>query len=62
MLSTPNGPAGAIKDKAPGCIDISAEAAKWSVEFGEEAARFLEKAVVDSMSDYEYLKCHRMTL
>lgn len=62
MLSTLNDSAGVIKDKAPGCVDISAEAAKWSVEFGEEAARFLEKAVVDSMPDYEYLKSHRMTL
>lgn len=62
MLSTLNGSAGVIKDKAPGCIDISAEAAKWSMEFGEEAARSLEKAVVDSMPDYEFLRSHRITV
>jgi hypothetical protein len=43
-------------------IDIDAEAAKWKVEFGEEIAQMIEKAVRDSMPDYEYLKARRITV
>ncbi|KAJ5191964.1 uncharacterized protein N7498_010949 [Penicillium cinerascens] len=61
MLSSLLGSKGVIKDKAPANLDIAAEAAKWKVEFGEEAAQMLEKAVWDSMPDYEYLKSKRIT-
>lgn len=61
MLSSLEGSKGVMKDKAPANIDIAAEAAKWKVEFGEEAAQMLEKAVWNSMPDYEYLKSKRIT-
>lgn len=61
MLSSLEASKGVIKDKAPAHIDIAAEAAKWKVEFGEEVAQMIEKAVWDSMPDYEYLKSKRIT-
>ncbi|KAJ5134909.1 hypothetical protein N7448_000071 [Penicillium atrosanguineum] len=61
MLSSLEASKGVIRDKAPANIDIAAEAAKWRIEFGEEAAQFIEKAVWDSMPDYEYLKSKRIT-
>jgi hypothetical protein len=62
MLSSLQGSKGVMKDKAPENIDIAAEAAKWKVEFGEETAQLIEKAVWDSMPDYEYLKSKRITV
>ncbi|OOQ89072.1 hypothetical protein PEBR_10511 [Penicillium brasilianum] len=62
MLSTLEASKGIVKDKAPEKIDIAAEAAKWKVEFGEEIAGLVEKAVRDSMPDYEYLKARRLTV
>lgn len=62
MLSSLDGSSGVLRDKAPATIDIPAEVAKWMVEFGEETAQFLEKAVWDSMPDYEYLKARRLTV
>ncbi|KAJ5754415.1 hypothetical protein N7533_003958 [Penicillium manginii] len=62
MLSTLEDSKGIVKDKAPVSIDIDAEAAKWKVEFGEEIAQMIEKAVRDSMPDYEYLKARRITV
>ena len=61
MMSSLSASKGVIKDKAPANIDIAAEAAKWKVEFGEEVAQIIEKAVWDSMPDYEYLKSKRIT-
>ncbi|CAL5867164.1 uncharacterized protein PFLUO_LOCUS1376 [Penicillium psychrofluorescens] len=60
MLSTLNGSKGVVKDKTPANIDIAAEAEKWKAEFGEEAGQMVEKAVWDSMPDYEYLKARRV--
>ncbi|KAJ6107139.1 hypothetical protein N7523_008462 [Penicillium sp. IBT 18751x] len=60
MLSSLEASKGVIKDKAPANIDIAAEAEKWKVEFGEQAAQIIEKAVRDSMPDYEYLKSKRI--
>lgn len=62
MLSTLETSSGIVKDKAPMEIDIGAEAAKWKVEFGEEAAQFIEQAVMDSMPDYEFLRARRITV
>ncbi|PYI09172.1 hypothetical protein BO78DRAFT_395042 [Aspergillus sclerotiicarbonarius CBS 121057] len=62
MLSTLQGSSGVMKDKEPGVIDIATEAKKWRVEFGEEMAQFVEKAVSDAMPDYEYLKARRVTV
>jgi len=62
MLSSIEGSKGVIKDKAPANIDIAAETAKWKVGFGEETAHIIEKAVWDSMPDYEYLKSKRITV
>ncbi|KAJ5647095.1 hypothetical protein N7490_003467 [Penicillium lividum] len=61
MLSTLEDSSGIVKDKAPANIDVSAEATKWKAEFGEEMGGFIEKAVRDSMPDYEYLKARRVT-
>lgn len=43
-------------------IDIAAEAVKWKTEFGDEIAGIIEKAVRDSMEDYEYLRARRITV
>lgn len=56
MLSTLNASKGIVKDKAPQTVDIPSEAEKWRAEFGDDAGRMLEKAVYDSMPDYEYLR------
>lgn len=61
MLSTLEASNGIVLDKAPDHVDIAAEAAKWKAEFGEEVAGLIEKAVWDSMPDYEYLKARRLT-
>jgi hypothetical protein len=61
MLSSIEASKGIIKDKAPASIDIAAEAAKWKIEFGDEVAQVIEKAVWDSMPDYEYLRSKRIT-
>lgn len=61
MLSTLEASHGIVKDKAPEIIDIAAEVTKWKAEFGEEIAGLIEKAVWDSMPDYEYLKARRLT-
>jgi hypothetical protein len=62
MLSTLHASKGVVKDKTPANIDIAAEAEKWKAEFGEEVAQIIEKAVWDSMPDYEYLKARRVTV
>lgn len=62
MLSTLQASSRPNKDLAPESIDIPAEAAKWKAEFGEEIASEIEKAVSDSMEDYEYLKARRLTV
>lgn len=56
MTSTLKESKGVIKDKTPGIVDIDAEAEKWKEEFGVETAAFLERAVRDTMPDYEYLR------
>ncbi|KAK4148672.1 hypothetical protein C8A00DRAFT_47526 [Chaetomidium leptoderma] len=60
MLSTLEASKGIVKDKAPATVDIKAEADKWRAEFGDEAAGAIEKAVLDAMPDYEYLKERRV--
>ncbi|KAJ5461896.1 uncharacterized protein N7458_003448 [Penicillium daleae] len=62
MHGTIEASTGIVKDKAPETIDITAEVAKWKAEFGEEVAGIIEKAVWDSMPDYEYLKDRRLTV
>ncbi|KAJ5085728.1 hypothetical protein N7532_010499 [Penicillium argentinense] len=62
MLGTLENSTGVIKQKVSSDIDISKEAEQWRVEFGEEDAKFIEKAVRDSMPDYEYLMAHRITV
>lgn len=62
FLSTLEESTGVAKDKTPANIDIAAEAQKWKGEFGEEVAQVIEKAVWDSMPDYEYLKARRITV
>ncbi|KAJ5818908.1 hypothetical protein N7474_004499 [Penicillium riverlandense] len=62
MLSTLHASKGVVKDKTPANVDIAAEAEKWKAEFGEEASQIIEKAVRDSMPDYEYLKARRVTV
>ncbi|PLN86128.1 hypothetical protein BDW42DRAFT_108484 [Aspergillus taichungensis] len=47
---------GIVKDKAPATVDIAVEAEKWRGEFGEEVAKMIETAVLESMPDYEYLR------
>lgn len=61
FLSTLNDSTGVVKDKAQ-VVDIDTEVAKWRVEFGDEIAGMIEKATRDSMSDYEYLKEHSITV
>lgn len=62
MLSTLEDSTGIVKDKTPATVDIAAEALKWRDEFGEEVAQLIEKAVWDSMPDYEYLKALCITV
>lgn len=61
MLSTLEGSTGIVKDKTPAMVDIAAEAQKWRADFGEEVAEMIEKAVWDSMPDYEYLRARCIT-
>lgn len=51
---------GVIRSNMSGGIKLDEEVAKWKKEFGEAAATKLEKAVRDSMPDYEYLKAHKL--
>ncbi|KAI9373794.1 hypothetical protein BJX61DRAFT_501272 [Aspergillus egyptiacus] len=60
MLSTLRQSTGVVKDMTPETVDIAAETEKWKAEFGEDAARLLEKVVWESMPDYEYLKARRI--
>ncbi|KAL4892685.1 hypothetical protein BDV59DRAFT_179501 [Aspergillus ambiguus] len=60
MLGSLTASSGLLKEKAPENVDIAAEVSKWNEEFGEEAARFVEKAVLAAMPDYEYLKERRL--
>lgn len=48
--------------KVAGEVDIDAEAVKWRADFGEDAAKRLEKHVRDAMPDYQYMRSKRMTL
>lgn len=56
MAGTLDQSSGIDKGKAPATVDIAVEAAKWREEFGEEEARMIETAVLESMPDYEYLR------
>ena len=60
MLSTLNASNGIMKEKTAGTVDIDAEVKKWEVEFGEETAAIIEKAVRDAMPFYEYMKARRL--
>jgi hypothetical protein len=60
MLSTLQNSTGIVKDKAPEVVDLKAEAEKWKQEFGPEVGAMLEKAVLDAMPDYEYLREKRV--
>ncbi|KAK3304658.1 uncharacterized protein B0T15DRAFT_250192 [Chaetomium strumarium] len=60
MLSTLQNSTGIVKEKAPDVIDIKAEAEKWKEEFGPEVGGMIEKAVLDAMPDYEYLREKRV--
>ncbi|KAJ6155751.1 hypothetical protein N7470_006317 [Penicillium chermesinum] len=62
MLSTLQSSSTPNKALAPETIDIAAEAVKWRAEFGDEIAGVIEKAVHDSMDDYEYLKARKLCL
>lgn len=62
MLSSLEGSSGVLREKAPVDLDIVAEVAKWKVEFGDEVAQLIEKAVWDAMPDYEYLRARRIAL
>ncbi|OJJ66961.1 hypothetical protein ASPBRDRAFT_48504 [Aspergillus brasiliensis CBS 101740] len=63
MRSTVDASSGIIKDKTPtGPIDIDVEVQKWKAELGDEAAQLLQEAVLESMSDYEYLKERRIVV
>ncbi|KAH8694047.1 hypothetical protein BGW36DRAFT_361870 [Talaromyces proteolyticus] len=62
MLATLRNSSGIDKNKAPENIDIAVEASKWKEEFGEDIASMLEKAVVEAMPDYEYLKARRVSV
>ncbi|KAE8321828.1 hypothetical protein BDV39DRAFT_164741 [Aspergillus sergii] len=62
MLSSLAGSSGVLKDKAPAMLDVATEASKWREEFGEETGILLEKAVLEAMPDYEYLKARRVQL
>ncbi|RAL08276.1 uncharacterized protein BO97DRAFT_408475 [Aspergillus homomorphus CBS 101889] len=61
MLATLEGSSGVLKEKTPAMVDIEAEVAKWKVEFGDEVAGMLERAVREAMPDYEFLRARRMT-
>ncbi|KAL2803305.1 hypothetical protein BJX63DRAFT_440220 [Aspergillus granulosus] len=60
FVTTLKGSSSVIKEKAPMTVDIAVEAEKWKAEFGEEIAALIEKAVWDSMPDYENLRAQRM--
>lgn len=62
MLSTLNESSGVMKSKEPAVVDIPTEVKKWQLEFGEEMAQLIEKAVSDAMPDYEYLRARRVTV
>ncbi|KAK2873630.1 hypothetical protein FQN49_002219 [Arthroderma sp. PD_2] len=53
---------GILEGKTSREITLDSQAGKWKTEYGEAMAAKLEKAVKESMSDYEYLKSHRLTL
>ncbi|RAL04815.1 uncharacterized protein BO80DRAFT_209449 [Aspergillus ibericus CBS 121593] len=61
MLSTVESSSGIIKDKTPKTVDIAVEVENWRAEFGDEITELIEKAVIESMPDYEYLKARRIT-
>ena len=60
MRSTLSASAGVMKEKTSGAVDISAEARKWKVEFGETEAEKIEGWVTAAMPDYEFLKAKRL--
>ncbi|KAJ5272518.1 hypothetical protein N7478_007643 [Penicillium angulare] len=59
MLNTLSHSSGLIKDRT---VNISTEMVKWKAEFGDDVAGRIERAVWDSMPDYEYLKARRVTV
>ena len=60
MQSTLSASAGVMKEKASGDVDISVEARKWKVEFGDTVAEKIEGWVRAAMPDYEFLKAKRL--
>lgn len=62
MLTTLSSSSGMIKNRTPAEVDLAVEAQNWKVEFGSRVAEFIEKAVLESMPDYEYLKARRITV
>lgn len=55
FLSTINGSKTIIPGLAASGLDFETEKKKWIDEFGEEDGEDVAKAVLDAMSDYEYL-------
>ncbi|KAG8628247.1 hypothetical protein KVT40_004120 [Elsinoe batatas] len=51
---------GIRQDKKAGEIDLAKEVEGWKEEFGEAAARELEKRLKEEMGDWEYLKGRRL--
>ena len=62
MLNTLMHSSRMLKDKTPVDVDIPGEVVKWKAEFGDEVAELIEKVVLDTMPDYEYLKARRGTV
>ncbi|KAJ6110729.1 hypothetical protein N7486_002964 [Penicillium sp. IBT 16267x] len=62
MLTTLSSSLGMIQNRTPAEVDIAVEAEKWKVEFGVQVAGVIEKAVLESMPDYQYLKARRITV
>jgi hypothetical protein len=59
MRSTLYRSSGVEKSKARD-VDMREEVGKWKEEFGEEAAKCIERMVEEAMSDYEYLRGMRL--
>ncbi|KAF2026875.1 hypothetical protein EK21DRAFT_73227 [Setomelanomma holmii] len=59
FLSTINKSTGIVKGLDARNLDIEKEKRKWIVDFGDDAAEDLEKAVREAMPDYEYLLSRR---
>jgi hypothetical protein len=60
MRSTILASAGIVEGKTSTNIDVSEEAEKWRLEFGDEEGEKIEKWVRAAMPDYEYMKAKRL--